>query len=90
MRSRIMIGTGMLTALLGGIALGRASMDDKISSTSQQLPTVTKPREEFEKLATKRVTGEMPDSLKGVWLDVGLYPAHLIALEVKPKEVFRL
>ena len=73
MQRTFIIGTGILALLVGGIALGRASMEDKIRSGSQQRPTVTKPREEFEKLAIKKVNGEMPDILKGVWLDVGIY-----------------
>ena len=53
MDRRITMWPGILALLISMIALGRASMDEHRSSTSQEPEKITKPREEFEKLAIK-------------------------------------
>lgn len=73
MVSRITMWTGILTLLISMNALGHESMDEHRSSTSQEPEKITKPREEFEKLAIKKVRGEMPEILRGAWLEFAIY-----------------
>lgn len=82
MDTRTMIVPGILALLVSVIALGRASMDEQTSSTSHDTQKVTRPREEFENLAIKKVRGEMPEILRGVWLQ---FPIYRVEVTVDPQ-----
>ena len=73
MDSRITMWPGILALLISIIPLGHASMTEHRSSTSQEPEKITKPREEFENLAIKKVRGEMPEILRGAWLEFPIY-----------------
>jgi tetratricopeptide (TPR) repeat protein len=73
MRRKNVIETGMLTLLLAVTALGRASMYEHTEIMSEGPQRVTRPWEEFEKLAIRKVQGEAPELLRGVWLDRRIY-----------------
>lgn len=73
MDTRITMWPGILALLISIIPLGHVSMNEHRSWTTQEPEKITKPREEFEKLAIKKVRGEMPAILKGAWLEFPIY-----------------
>jgi tetratricopeptide (TPR) repeat protein len=72
----------MLRALLVSLlAVTHQSPATTFGATHQSSQTVLKAREEYQNLAIKRLRGEIPDTLKGIWLDIPIYRVEVTADE---------